>query len=85
MQDSAEQFYKDYHGKPFNSLESVACWLVMVIKVEVMKTSQGATLPSPDFVELPSCPVCLEKLVNICKVRDATLVCHLCTCRTSPS
>ena len=64
IQVSAQQFYLDFHGKPFSSLETSVCCLVRVLKVEVMKTSQGASMPSPDFTELPSCPVCLERLVS---------------------
>lgn len=60
--DSARQVYLNFNGRPFNSIESAVCRLVYVQRVEIMKSSQTpASLPS-DLVELPSCPVCLEKL-----------------------
>ena len=67
LQDSARQFYLKFNGQPFNSIESAICRLVFVQRVEITKGSQGATLPAPggrDVVELPSCPVCLERLVG---------------------
>ena len=64
LQSSAEQFYATYNGQRFNSLEKTVCQLVYVSRVEIMKSSQGAALPSPGLTELPSCPVCLEKLVS---------------------
>ena len=46
-QKEADCFYKDYNAKPFNSLESDLCHLVYVARVEVMKSSNGASLPIP--------------------------------------
>ena len=34
-----------------------------VSRLEILKSSQGAALASPGLTELPSCPVCLERLV----------------------
>lgn len=45
-------------------MEKTVCQLVFVKKVELRKSSQGGSLPSAGMTELPSCPVCLEKLVS---------------------
>ena len=45
-------------------MEKIVCQLVFVKKVELRKSSQGGSLPSAGMTELPSCPVCLEKLVS---------------------
>lgn len=64
LKDSAGHFYARFNGQPFNTIEAVKLEMVFVLRVEVMKTAQGAALPSPDLIELPSCPVCLERLVG---------------------
>ena len=64
IQASAEQFYSTYNGQLYNSIEKAVCQLVYVSKVEIKRSSQGASLPSAGMVELPSCPVCLERLVG---------------------
>ena len=63
MQSLAEQFYSTYNGCRYNSLEKTVCQLVYVSWLEILKSSQGAALASPGLTELPSCPVCLERLV----------------------
>lgn len=63
-QISADQFYTSYNGRLYNSMEKETCQLVFVKKVELRKSSQGGSLPSVGMTELPSCPVCLEKLVR---------------------
>ena len=65
-QAAAEQFYSTYNGRKYNTLEKTVCQLVYVSRVEIMKSSQGGSLPSPGLMELPSCPVCLERLVRKC-------------------
>ena len=81
--DSAKQFYLKFNGQPFNSIESVLCRLVFVQRVEITKGSQGATVPAPggrEVVELPSCPVCLERLVGEVVVVVLSW-CGVCVCR----
>ncbi|WIA10155.1 hypothetical protein OEZ85_010359 [Tetradesmus obliquus] len=52
-QQQADSFHADFHGQPFSSLEpDILCRLVFVRSVEA---PQGTT-------ELPTCPVCLERL-----------------------
>lgn len=65
LKESATQFYLKFNGKPFSSIESAICRLVFVERVEITKGSQEAPLPASggrEVVELPSCPVCLERL-----------------------
>ncbi|KAK9837153.1 hypothetical protein WJX81_006530 [Elliptochloris bilobata] len=61
-QASADGFYADYNNKPFSSLEpDMVCRLVFVRDIVV---SGNGTLPLPPAgqTELPTCPVCLERL-----------------------
>lgn len=56
---AASEFYETFNGAPYNSLEpDVVCHLVFVSKVEV----GGDGLPIAGHTELPSCPVCLERM-----------------------
>ena len=55
---SANEFYKCFNGKAYNSLEpDVTCRLVFVSKVEV--TDDGLSLVGHSE---SSCPVCLERM-----------------------
>jgi len=56
---SANKFVDEYNGRPFCSLEKEIVWkLVYVNRVEF--TNQPG--PSSGETELPTCPVCLERL-----------------------
>ncbi|XP_058794633.1 BRCA1-associated protein [Phymastichus coffea] len=56
---AASEFYETYNGAPYNSLEpEVVCHLVFVSNVETADNG----LPLAGHTELPSCPVCLEKM-----------------------
>ncbi|XP_070571889.1 BRCA1-associated protein-like [Ptychodera flava] len=61
-QKLADEFYKTYNGQPFNSIEPELCHCVYVARVETVKESEGAYLPIPGLTELPTCPVCLERM-----------------------
>ena len=58
------EFYKLYNSRRYTTLEPTVCQLVYISRVRIEKSSQGAGLPGLGQVELPSCPVCLEKLVR---------------------
>jgi BRCA1-associated protein len=47
---------------PFNSLEPDLCHLVYVSRIETVKESDGGGLPIAAHTELPTCPVCLERM-----------------------
>lgn len=61
-QQSSVGFYKSYNGIPFNSLEPTSCCnLVFVSHIESV-TEGEAHAPPPLHTELPTCPVCLERM-----------------------
>lgn len=59
---AADVFYKNFNGTKFNSIEPEVCHLAFVAKVETVKESEEASLPIPGHTELPTCPVCLERM-----------------------
>ncbi|RWS16405.1 brca1-associated protein-like protein [Dinothrombium tinctorium] len=61
-QKSADEFYNNFNGVAFNSIEPEVCHLVYVAKVETVKESENACLPITGHTELPTCPVCLERM-----------------------
>jgi len=59
---SAVNFYTSFNGVPFNSLEPTSCCnLVFVSHVESV-TEGEAQIPPALHTELPTCPVCLERM-----------------------
>ncbi|VDP91462.1 unnamed protein product [Echinostoma caproni] len=58
-----DQFYLTYNNTCYRNVESEVCQLMYVSHVE--KTHPGLAFPTKDLLELPSCPVCLERLVSI--------------------
>lgn len=73
----ARQWQHDWNGRVFNSVEPETCHVVFVNSVEVIVNSSNeetsiqvkdTTLdkplppPTPTLVELPTCPVCLERM-----------------------
>ena len=62
-QKDADDFYKYNNNKMFNSIEETPCHLAYIQAVEVVNSAQGASLPIPDFTELPNCYICLERMV----------------------
>ncbi|BBN04669.1 BRCA1-associated protein [Marchantia polymorpha subsp. ruderalis] len=61
-QSSADEFYRHYNGKPFSSLEAEVCHVLFTADVQYTDTAEEATLPPSGLTELPTCPVCLERL-----------------------
>ncbi|XP_049768273.1 BRCA1-associated protein isoform X1 [Schistocerca cancellata] len=64
-QQAAAEFYTSFNGVPFNSLEpDCCCHLVFVSHVELVCEggSEGELAPPPSHTELPTCPVCLERM-----------------------
>ncbi|XP_071944544.1 BRCA1-associated protein-like [Antedon mediterranea] len=58
----ADEFYSEYNGKVFNSIENQQCYLAYVARVELTKTSEGGYLVMPGVTELPVCHICLERM-----------------------
>ncbi|XP_043199621.1 BRCA1-associated protein-like [Amphibalanus amphitrite] len=61
-QAAADEFYRNFNGVAYNSLEPETCHLVYVSRVDLVNESDEARLPIPGFTELPTCPVCLERM-----------------------
>jgi len=61
LQLSASEFYSTFNGVPFNSLETdFCCHLVFVSRVELLR--EGGSVAPVAHTELPTCPVCLERM-----------------------
>ncbi|KAL0274634.1 UNVERIFIED_CONTAM: hypothetical protein PYX00_002721 [Menopon gallinae] len=59
-QEMACAFYKSFNGEPFSSLEpDCVCHLVFVSGVEIEESQPE---PPAGHTELPTCPVCLERM-----------------------
>lgn len=61
-QRSADEFYNSLNGTAYNSFEPDVCNLAYVARVEVIKDSKTCHMPINGFTELPTCPVCLERM-----------------------
>ena len=71
-QEAADSFFVGHAGRRFNALETEACQLFYVADVEFAsrataherRTVDGAVFVAPPAgtVELPTCPVCLERM-----------------------
>ncbi|KAJ7542954.1 hypothetical protein O6H91_09G057000 [Diphasiastrum complanatum] len=58
----ADDFYKHYDGKPFSSLEAEICHILFIADVQYTDSGEQASTPPCGLTELPTCPVCLERL-----------------------
>ncbi|XP_066295743.1 BRCA1-associated protein-like [Branchiostoma lanceolatum] len=61
-QEYADEFYKNYNGMNYSSLEESVCHLLYVARVEAMKAEQGGYMPEAGMTELPICHICLERM-----------------------
>ncbi|XP_046386167.1 BRCA1-associated protein [Ischnura elegans] len=63
-QEAADEFYRSFNGVPFNSMEENVCNLAYVSRVETLHEDAGDSVlwPPPHHTELPTCPVCLERM-----------------------
>ncbi|PVF99881.1 zf-UBP-domain-containing protein, partial [Serendipita vermifera] len=61
----ASDFREEFNGKYFNSMEPETCHVVKInsVMIETPDLVTGSFPPPPDgSVELPTCPVCLERM-----------------------
>jgi BRCA1-associated protein len=56
--EAAKEFYQTYNGAPYNSLEPDLCHALWVSEIE---WGVDGSAP-PGHTELPTCPVCLERM-----------------------
>nr|DAD27208.1 TPA_asm: hypothetical protein HUJ06_028676 [Nelumbo nucifera] len=61
-QKSADNFYSNLNGRRFSSMEAEVCHILFTISVEYTELAEIAGMPPVGFTELPTCPVCLERL-----------------------
>ncbi|KAH6767007.1 GTP cyclohydrolase II [Perilla frutescens var. hirtella] len=61
-QMAADGFYCSYNGRRFEPTEVEVCHIYFTQSVEYTDSAEIASIPPPDYTELPSCPVCLERL-----------------------
>lgn len=61
-QSEADLFYSNFNGHRYNTIETDVCNLVYVANVETTKESENGGLAIPGHTELPTCPVCLERM-----------------------
>ncbi|KAJ7224449.1 hypothetical protein GGX14DRAFT_425711, partial [Mycena pura] len=62
--DHASEFIEAYNGKPFNSLEPEICHVVRVLSVtmDADEPALSRLASTQALYELPTCPVCLERM-----------------------
>ncbi|KHN22420.1 BRCA1-associated protein [Glycine soja] len=61
-QDSTDSFYKHYNGRRFSSLEVEVCRVLFTLDVQYTGSIEHAQPSNATSTELPTCPVCLERL-----------------------
>lgn len=79
-QFSADGFYCNYNGKRFKPSEAEVCHLYFAQSVEYTEIAEIASTPPLGFTELPTCPVCLERLDHDTSAIHTTLCDHSFNC-----
>ncbi|KQJ84968.1 BRCA1-associated protein [Brachypodium distachyon] len=61
-QKSADGFYLDLNGWRFSSSEVEVCHVLFIVAVQYTSSAEIAVIPPVGSTELPTCPVCIERL-----------------------
>ncbi|KAK9947529.1 hypothetical protein M0R45_003149 [Rubus argutus] len=61
-QRTAEGFYGSFNGKKYSPGEAEVCHILFLVSVDYTDSAEIAGTPPEGCTELPSCPVCLERL-----------------------
>ncbi|XP_062226929.1 BRAP2 RING ZnF UBP domain-containing protein 1-like [Phragmites australis] len=61
-QKSADGFYLDLNGWRFSSSEGEVCHVLFIVSVQYTPSTEIAASPPLGSTELPTCPVCIERL-----------------------
>ncbi|CAM0901993.1 unnamed protein product [Alopecurus aequalis] len=61
-QKSADGFYLDLNGWRFSSSEVEVCHALFIVAVQYTSSAEIAHIPPVGSTELPTCPVCIERL-----------------------
>ncbi|MQL75109.1 hypothetical protein Taro_007461 [Colocasia esculenta] len=64
-QKAADSFYLELNGWRFPSEEAEVCHILFLSSVEYTESTEVAGSPPAGYTELPTCPVCLEKLPGV--------------------
>ncbi|XP_073219992.1 BRAP2 RING ZnF UBP domain-containing protein 1 isoform X2 [Cicer arietinum] len=59
---AADGFHSNFDGKKFSPGEAEICHILFLISVEYSECEEVAGTPPAGFTEIPTCPVCLERL-----------------------
>ncbi|ESR64116.1 hypothetical protein CICLE_v10008137mg [Citrus x clementina] len=59
---TADEFYSNLNGKRFSPAEAEVCHMLFMLSVEYTELAEIASTPPAGFTELPTCPICLERL-----------------------
>ncbi|WVZ12972.1 hypothetical protein V8G54_017502 [Vigna mungo] len=61
-QFAADEFYSYFNGRKFSPAEAEVCHILFLQSVEYSEYAEVAGTPPPGCTEIPTCPVCLERL-----------------------
>ncbi|XP_057419385.1 BRAP2 RING ZnF UBP domain-containing protein 1 isoform X2 [Lotus japonicus] len=61
-QVTADGFYSNFNGKKFSPGEAELCHILSLLSVEYSEFAEVAGTPPVGCTEIPTCPVCLERL-----------------------
>ncbi|XP_050213266.1 BRAP2 RING ZnF UBP domain-containing protein 1 [Mercurialis annua] len=59
---TADAFYANFNGNRFSPGEAEICHILYVLSVDYTEVAEIASTPPVGFTELPTCPICLERL-----------------------
>ncbi|GLT86171.1 hypothetical protein SLE2022_043280 [Rubroshorea leprosula] len=59
---AADKLYNSLNGKRFSPAEAEVCHILFMLSVEYTESAEIASTPPTGFTELPTCPICLERL-----------------------
>ncbi|XP_020227367.1 BRCA1-associated protein isoform X2 [Cajanus cajan] len=79
-QFAADQFHTNFNAKKFSPAEAEVCHILFLQSVEYSEYAEVAGTPPPDCTEIPTCPVCLERLDPDTSGIQATLCDHSFQC-----
>ncbi|KAF7148156.1 hypothetical protein RHSIM_Rhsim03G0250100 [Rhododendron simsii] len=79
-QVTSDGFYCSFNGKRFRPSEAEVCHIYFTQSVVCCKFEKEAGLPPHGFIELPTCPVCLERLDQDTSGIQSTLCDHSFQC-----
>ncbi|KAL6844476.1 hypothetical protein ACP4OV_026149 [Aristida adscensionis] len=77
-QKSADGFYLDLNGWRFSSSEGEVCHVLFIVAVQYTPSIEIASTPPIGSTELPTCPVCIERVCQFCQKQSEDSTCSVC-------